>query len=306
MSVELPNEGTRWGTRFAWLCGLALVALTQMGNECGGGGFAPQTDGPACLDDFDCVAGDACVAGQCLAMCTSDAECVTGRVCGVMATRNGTVQTCVLDEAPQNNIESTECASDAECQASNMLAACSVDGLCFVPDTISALLIEDVTPATALELPADGYPGADVAAVYLVDRDDQIVAYGDTLTARDPNAERVLSPIIGDPPRLDADEMCVQGTLPDAAASLGGEGGFILLQFVDLDGIPVNSAPDTWRVVVIEWSDNCDASIVEDVERIRVRGCVGTNYDTLEFDSDCDVELGQPFAGKGLLTATGR
>lgn len=302
MSVESPNGASSLLKRIAALSGLAILALTQMGNECAGGGFEPDPSQPSCFDDSDCFEGDLCLSGECVVTCESDSDCHVGSVCSVVPRQDGTVQTCVANDGG-SNVEDVECVSDAECQLANMRAACSVDGLCFIPETVTALLIEDLTPEAATVDPVDGEPGADIAAVYLVDADDRIVAYGDTVTAREPGGERVLSPILGESPMLGPDGLCVDGELPDAAASLGGEGGYILVRFVDLDGAPVASAPETWRVVVIEWSENCDPSITEDPESVRVSGCVGTSYESLEFGTDCNVPFGQPFAGKALLTA---
>jgi hypothetical protein len=288
-----------WAMRIVALCGLALVALTQMGAGCGDGLDARSPD--ACFFDGDCAPDAACVSGECRLTCTDDSECGVDQVCGVIPNGGGTVQACVFDDPTVNNLGGGECANDSECQANNERALCGVDGFCFVPETVSALLIEDATPSAAIELPEDGMAGADIAAVYLVDKDGIPNAFGRTLTARDPTGERLVSPITGAPPELTDDDMCVQGEFEQVVTSLGGEGGFMLVSFVDTEGDPVNTSPRDWRVVVIEWADNCSIDIEQPLERAMARGCESATYDSIDFELDCTVEFGEPFFGKTVL-----
>jgi hypothetical protein len=166
-------------------------------------------------------------------------------------------------------------------------------------------LIEDLTPSTSTEMPLDGVAGADIAAIYLVDETDQPIGFADTLVARDAAGERVISPLVGQPVALDAEDQCVQTALGEETVSLGGEGGYLLVRFVTAEGMPIDSPPSQWRVVVIEWGDNCDPLLVDSAESVRARGCEAMTYDSIEFDTDCAVEFGQPFHGKAILEPTG-
>ncbi len=296
MSSAQFDGWMRWGRRIAGLCGLAILGLTQMGAGCGAG-LDAESSQDACMFDSDCIAGQACSGGFCVTTCTNDDDCFPGEVCSVVPSGETTLQTCVIEE-PQENNSNAECQIDSDCQ--DPRALCSVDGYCFVPEAVTGLLIQDVSPATALELPEDGVPGADVAAVYLVDGAGEPVAFGETIVARGADSQRIVSALSGQPPALTEDGSCIEGPIT-STTSLGGEGGFMLVRFVDVAGEPVMTPPADWRVVVIEWSDNCDETIQEPQERLVVRGCEANNFDAIDFDLDCQTNFGEPFFGKATL-----
>ncbi len=243
--------------------------------------FAPS--GTTCVEDADCSVAGFCINAECRVSCGSDADCFNGEVCeSTLRAEGGVVDVCVF-EAPVDEF----CSEDSECvqRLGAADAQCSIDNLCFLPQTLYSILIRDNSPEGPGGM--DGLEGADIGAVFLT-LDDKIVAQGSTLIARNENGDDLESPIKGGPPSLTDDMTCIDGDFSTDTVHLGRK-GFLLVRFLDTNFSDYLEGPATWNVNVIEWGKNC--GIADDSDTYTVSLCTTSSYENIDFEREC-VQIG--------------
>lgn len=271
---------------------LAVTALFGTGATCADTSFNNGDLPPAsCVVDDECDDAEVCFQGVCEFNCVIDDDCPAGEVCRaeLRSDVGDIVDVCSVTDGGNN--EEMECTDDAQCRETTgePLSECSIDGICFVPDLEYALLIRDTTAVGAAPMPEDGGVGADIAAVYLQDENDggTPVAWADTLDLVPANDVAPTNAPNGKPVGLSVDGTCVDATFDGAATPLGGDGGFLLVRFLEATTERiVTTEPDTWNIVVVEWGDNCGATGEQD--RYEVLGCAAPSHKALDPNVHCD------------------
>ena len=281
----------------------AILALAAgcLGATC----VAPGSQNEPCVVDQECGDDFVCYQGACTSTCAFDSDCRAGSICRSEArtARDDVVEVCVTED--DNDIIDTTCRNDDQCESQfpDRFARCGVDGRCLLP--AFSLLIRDTTVA-ATQSPADGGVGADVAAIYLTDSDsDTPVAWADTIVAATAEALPPLDPLpFGDAIALNDDNTCVNGSFDESVLSLGGDGGYVLVRFLETGtGNVVNTPPSTWNIVVIEWGDNCGADADSPPDSLALYGCTSTSHDSTSLDVDCGELLAEAPDG-GLVAVS--
>jgi hypothetical protein len=97
---------------------------------------------------------------------------------------------------------------------------------------------------------------------------------------------------------LTDDGMCVDAPYDAGATPLGGEGGILLVQFLEvLTGDVVGTPPSTWNVVIVEWGDNCPGGELGDPDSFDVFGCAANSHKSTDPDRDCGELLTRAASG---------
>lgn len=277
-------------SRFAIL--LASVALS--GATCGDSSVFPAQ--PTCVVDGECETG-ICFDGECTAECVSDEDCAAGEFCRseLRAPENDVVDVCV---GGGNNSEGeAECLIDSDCLDER--AQCGADGFCFVPELTFGVLITDRTVPQSV--PADGGVGADIAAVFLRDADGEVLAWADTLEVAPANDVAIQNaPAGGSRPLLD-DQTCVDAPYEAVATPLGGDGGYLLVRFLESQtGNPVRQPTEGWQLVVVEWGENCPEGDGGEQDLFDVAWCEAPSFDAMDPLQHC-VDAGQMVSGDAVF-----
>lgn len=238
----------------------------------------------SCFDNSDCASEEVCVGGFCQRTCVNDEDCFEFQRCGSRIVDGSTINVC--QESAPNNVD-TGCNTSEECieRLGNPEAQCAVDGICFVPEPSYAILIRDRSVVDPLA-PRDQGLGADFSAVYLASEEGEVIAQGDTLVIQTANEVMLPNGVIdGNPPSLNDTQTCIAAGFDGNVASLGGEGGFMLVRFLDTDFREYEQPPETWNIVVLEWDDNCDGGVNDEYE---VFFCETTSFNDIDLENDCD------------------
>ena len=275
--------------------------------------------GDDCQFDSDCGGANLCIEQTCHSSCTDVEDCeVPYDMCEPYTRERPdgeeTVRVCVTDpfESPNNSPDGGACSgadccqSDADCVQAfdNERARCGIDQRCYIP-VAHGVLLSDRTEVDTAKDPEDGGLGADIAAVFVrSSAAGEPVGYGSTLDYSPANGvQGPASTFAGSAPQLDASGECVAGTFEDSAVALGGQGGHLLIEFVDADGKPLQ-LNDSWQVVVVEWGENC-GSTADSQDIYDVSFCSGgARSGDIDPSSDCSRLLNEegPVSGFQALT----
>lgn len=268
---------------------VALLALLACGSTCAG--FSDNaTD--YCVVDGECDDGTVCFRGECTPTCTDQDDCDDAFVCRSEARpANDDVVDVCTDELPPVD---AQCMAHADCADAFPAtgAQCGTDGTCYVP--AFSLLIRDTSVAPT---DIDGAVGADIAAVFLADPTTGApVAWADTLEFHD-DVESTRNAPDGTPRALQPDRMCVDGAFEETTTSLGGDGGYLLVRFLEdaatsrngSTAAVVTTPPTTWNVVVVEWGANCGATGDDSYE---VFACAAPTHRATVPERHCTQRLG--------------
>ena len=250
-----------------------------------------------CVVDEECQgADDLCFQGVCTRSCVTDEDCVSG-VCRseARAESSDVVDVCV-DDSTVNNIITMECRFDPDCEAAypGRDARCGIDGVCFLP--AFSLLIRDTSDPGSI---ADGGRGADIAAVYLADPSTGApIAWADTLLLEQVNGSDTRMPPDGTSVMLNAEGTCTEAAYEEATTPLGGDGGFVLVRFLETGtGETTASPPSSWNVVVVEWGENCPGGELGEPDSFNVFACAAASHRATEPDRDCGELLARAPTG---------
>ncbi|MFP4599470.1 MAG: hypothetical protein ACLFVJ_14520 [Persicimonas sp.] len=244
--------------------------------------------GETCQFDSDCSGGNLCVQGTCYAPCSTGEDCESPYDNCHAHSRPAsdgqqTVRVCVTDEFEEQQQANEDCESVGDCCESDAECAeafdddayvCGLDDRCILPVVTShAVLIRDISDPN--EPADDDGPGADIAAAF-VSRSGAAdpVGYASWLEYSPADGAEAPESVLeaafdGTAPDLRADNECVDAAFADHAVPLG-RGGELLLGFDDEDGAPLRLNTN-WRLVVIEWGENC--GVTEARERFEVWLC---------------------------------
>lgn len=285
------------------LAAILFAAFLGSASTCADISEPPSSPGGVdCVVDAECTDEEACFDGFCTTTCVTDEDC-SGGICRaeLRADQNDVVDVCVDDGL--NNTSEMECAEDSECVErfdGDARARCGIDGTCFLPQVETALLIRDTTAVDPQSQPLDGGLGADIAAIYLVDaQTNEPVAWADTLRVMPANDVAAQNVPDGSGRALSDDGMCVDAPFETAATPLGGDGGYLLVRFLEgQTGDLVSTSPESWNVVIVEWGENCPDGDVGDQDTFEVFGCESRSHKTLDVETDCQNILG---SGSGLV-----
>lgn len=287
--------------RLAHVAIVAILALLSTASTCADINTEPPEAN--CVVDAECKGAQAiCFQGACAPTCVIDDDC-DDAVCRseVRAAQDDVVDVCVA-EIDANNMGG-DCRFDRDCDAASpgSEARCGIDGTCFIP--AFSLLIRDTTIGDDA---ADGGPGADIAAIYLQDPvTGAPVAWADTITYQPavqlsgdfvPNGERVA---------LNDERTCTVATYADVATPLGGEGGVLLVRFLEgVTGDTVSTPPSSWNVVVVEWGDNCPGGELGEPDSYDVYACAAPTHKATDPGRDCGELLARaPNGGRLAIDA---
>ena len=260
----MPVDGDSFAGWVAVTAGVVVVTatLTTLSSSGCGAGI-----GLSCELDSDCSENQICADEQCTKTCTTDEDCLRGGyVCQpyIDANREESVNVCLAsDVGVGSDGGEMDCTSDEECrQKFGENARCGIQGNCIVNDPRHGLLIRDTTPNVEPGNPKDDSGlGADIAAVFLIDSNDDIVGRARAVSYEPANGigGGMAAHFDGSKPMLDMSEKCIAGAFDGNTTSLGGEGGSLLVDFVDEMDEPVQFAQG-YDAVVIEWGQqNCGA-----------------------------------------------
>lgn len=283
---------------------LGLVAPASMASTCADLETRPP-EPRLCVVDEECDVDMVCHEGECKVECVADTECAEGQICRaeLRGDDNEVVDVC-MDDGSQNN-GAGACRSDDDCAQMSEGARCGVDGVCYLPELSYGLLILDQTAVVDGEEPADGGFGADIAAIYLEDRETgEAVAWADTLQYAPATDVAVQNLPDGAARTLTEDEMCVDAAFQAAVTPLGGDGGYLLVRFLESQtGNPVATAPERWSVVVVEWGANCPGGELGEQDQYEVWTCEAPSFKAMDPLSDCNGSLQGPRSGRGVFSA---
>ena len=263
-------------------------------------GCSFKLTGEPCSGDSDCADQAICANGFCAATCSNDSDCQEpDRTCQpLVRSGSGDTENVCLVDTPEDvgvdGADSNACTTDDVCQdrLDDEQAVCGIGGTCIIrPDARFAILLVDTTDL--MPLPADGAPGADIAAAFLAPDDDdqtEAVAWATSLLYDPIGDLSAASHLDGSALQLSEDGRCIEGPFASTTTPLGGLGGQILLRFVDRDGreVPIT---DGLAVHVIEWGPNCDASLTQ-VDQFEAYLCT-TRTDSFDPTEDCRQRMGE-------------
>ncbi len=275
--------------------------------------------GMSCDFDSNCGGGELCVEGMCANPCTSDQQCGENDSCQVFTRENEADQVHVCMYSPKevgNNANSSQCLDDAECR--EMLgspdAICGLNYRCVVFPSMDAspgmgmfdsVLIRDHTPRELVE--EQNHPGAVVSTIFVRDEGGSIVGYGDTLSFKSGmvNSDQTDGHLDGQPVQLDESGQCVAGD-NSSMSSLGGEGGYYLVSFVDYRGSRIVLG-EGWKIVVIAWSAQCgnEMNFPPESGEYDVSLCVSPSATVDNFETDCQ-KIGGNVSGYAEFLVTER
>jgi hypothetical protein len=255
---------------------LAMVSLSAIAAaSCAG-------IGESCEFDSDCSGGNLCIEKTCYSACSDQQDCQPPyEMCQAHTRQTSageeTVKACVSEDFGGQNNGNNNCADTGDCCTDDAQcvehfqdddAVCGIDGRCIIPVSppAQAVLIRDRSQIDTAEDPPDGGLGADIAAVYVrASGSDEPVGFGVALEYAPANSARGDSAIFdGTAPSLDDSGQCVDTAFQESTASLGGQGGYLLVAFEDTDGtrFQLNTSLE---IVVVEWGANCGQSEGADV-----------------------------------------
>ena len=248
--------------------------------------------GRRCDVDSDCSRDQICAAGECTRTCTTDEDCERASyTCQPFtgSSRGESINACLSADAGVGRDVGTSCSTDRECREQfGQDAECGIDGRCVIAENHYGLVVRDTTEGVDPDNPGeDGGPGADIAAVFLVDSSGRPSGFAATVALERGNgAEGPASHITGQKPRLDASGECVDGGFDASTTSLGGRGGRLLVDFRGPRGESIEIERGQ-RVRVVEWgSENCGAAGADDEYEVAL--CV-SETNTLDLERDCQA-----------------
>lgn len=220
--------------------GFLLTLL--LASACNAGGLDEE-----CIFDADCDSGLACEASECVLACVSNDECNGGLVC-----------------RPGVNTASRVCRPPADDELNGELP----DEPTSTSPTFAALVVEST--ATTTELCDLAEPGPDLFAVAVEDG-ASTVAWGLVEFASvtvDGNDHANSSVLDGAAPDTDPTTGCPE--FDGHVVSLGCDGAFVVVSFVDALGDEVEVDPARHRVRVYEWGVQCDETALQDTFEARL------------------------------------
>lgn len=258
--------------------------------------------GDPCETDADCANEEICAQNQCTRRCQSDEDCPESRGFSCQPylpeDEEEPINVCLDEPQPDAGDTSDEgsCTSDRECERrlDTGRARCGLDGECLLaPLRFGARLVD----TTGEPLPQDGAPGADIGAVLIAEpgstgdqlQASEIVAAGRTV-AYEPAGDGGESRLDGGVPELGRDGRCTTAESAGEFTALGGNGGSVVVEFQTPDGGTEIEGFGQLDVVVIEWDENCGAT-VEGSDQFEMELCV-TNRSTWNPAEDCGLEVG--------------
>lgn len=283
-----------------------LIALASFasGSTCADVSVPPQAN---CVFDDECDRDEVCLEGGCIETCTSDEDCSSQEICRseLRAEQQDVVDVCVPDDDVPPDDE-TECETDAECDDAfpGRGARCAIDGVCYFP--AFSLLVRDTTAVEPAVAADDGGLGADIVAIYLRDRTTgEPLAWAETIAVHPANDVAPQNAPDGTRARLNEEGTCSERAYEQAATPLGGDGGTLLVRFLEsATGRIVSSPLSAWDIVVVEWGDNCPGGELGPSDSYEVYACAASTHRNTDPARDCPELLGVAPAG-GVLEVEG-
>lgn len=262
--------------------------------------------GASCSGDSDCGDEQVCADGICAETCSTDEDCPdSDTTCQPYYGDDGreTLNVCRSDSStdPTGPDAGRQCSTDRQCRRrlDNERAECGLGQRCILPPPKRySVVLRDQSDNDRSD---DGAAGADIAAAFVTGpsgRVDEAYGWARALVYRPAGGADGTSHLDGTPVSLDDSGRCVDGSFDETTTSLGGQGGLMLMNFVDDAGNAVEINGDT-RIIVIEWGENCgvDAAPRDEFEAYL---CISES-ERIEPDRDCTHRLG---TGSGYSTFT--